>query len=144
MHPRRASLRRRHSLPRVSAPATPPTYDCADPDALAAFYSAVLGAPVENDDAEDDWVQLTATGGAALAFQRVADYRPPEWPGAEHPQQLHLDLEVDDLDAGRRRKWSSREHVRHRSYGITAARRRPRRRSLDEAPPDRRRQNLDR
>jgi hypothetical protein len=22
------------------------------------------------------------------------------WPGAEHPQQAHLDFEVDDLDAG--------------------------------------------
>lgn len=74
--------------------------DCADPDALAAFYSAVLGAPVEHENAEDDWVQLAPTGGTPLAFQRVADYRPPEWPGAEHPQQLHLDLEVDDLDAG--------------------------------------------
>ena len=29
-----------------------------------------------------------------------ADHRPPQWPGAEHPQQLHLDLEVADLDAG--------------------------------------------
>ena len=74
--------------------------DCADPDALAAFYSAVLGAPVEHEHAEDDWVQLAPTAGTPLAFQRVADYRPPEWPGAEHPQQLHLDLEVDDLDAG--------------------------------------------
>ena len=46
-------------------------------------------------------MQLAPTGGATpLAFQRVADHRPPEWPGAEHPQQLHLDLEVDDLDAG--------------------------------------------
>ena len=74
--------------------------DCADAEELAAFYSAVLGAPVDRDDAEDDWVQLAPTGGIPLAFQRVSDYRPPEWPGAEHPQQLHLDLEVDDLDAG--------------------------------------------
>jgi catechol 2,3-dioxygenase-like lactoylglutathione lyase family enzyme len=73
--------------------------DCADPVALAAFYSAVLGAPVEHTDA--DWVQLAPTdGGSPLAFQRVEDHRPPRWPGAEHPQQLHLDLEVADLDAG--------------------------------------------
>jgi catechol 2,3-dioxygenase-like lactoylglutathione lyase family enzyme len=45
-------------------------------------------------------VQLTPRGGTPLAFQRVADHRPPVWPGAEHPQQLHLDLAVDDLDAG--------------------------------------------
>jgi catechol 2,3-dioxygenase-like lactoylglutathione lyase family enzyme len=73
--------------------------DCPDPRALAAFYSAVLGAPVERTD--DDWVQLAPVGGATpLAFQLVADHRPPQWPGAEHPQQLHLDLEVADLDAG--------------------------------------------
>ena len=72
--------------------------DCADPTALAAFYSAVLGAPVEHTD--DDWVQLAPAGGSPLAFQRVADHRPPHWPGAEQPQQFHLDLEVDDLDVG--------------------------------------------
>jgi catechol 2,3-dioxygenase-like lactoylglutathione lyase family enzyme len=71
--------------------------DCPDPAALAAFYSGILGVPVERTD--DDWVQLAAGGGTPLAFQRVADHRPPRWPGAEHPQQLHLDLEVADLDA---------------------------------------------
>ena len=91
-------------------PRTPPTadapparlqvvaLDCPDPEALAAFYSAVLGTPSRRTD--DDWVQLAPAGGTPLAFQRVADHRPPLWPGAEHPQQLHLDLEVDDLDAG--------------------------------------------
>jgi catechol 2,3-dioxygenase-like lactoylglutathione lyase family enzyme len=73
--------------------------DCPDPDALAAFYSGVLGAEVERGD-DPDWVQLAPRGGTPLAFQRVADHRPPRWPGAEHPQQMHLDLEVDDLDAG--------------------------------------------
>jgi catechol 2,3-dioxygenase-like lactoylglutathione lyase family enzyme len=73
--------------------------DCPDPDALAAFYSAVLGAEIEQGD-DDHWVQLAPRGGTPLAFQRVADHRPPQWPGAEHPQQMHLDLEVDDLDAG--------------------------------------------
>ncbi len=72
--------------------------DCPDPDALAAFYSAVLGLEVERSDGE--WVQLVAGGGTPLAFQRVDDFRPPQWPGSEHPQQAHLDLEVDDLDAG--------------------------------------------
>jgi hypothetical protein len=58
----------------------------------------VLGTEIERDDG--DWVQLRARGGTPLAFQRVADHRPPRWPGAEHPQQLHLDLEVAELDAG--------------------------------------------
>lgn len=76
--------------------------DCPDPHALAAFYGAVLGTETEPDDEDDpDWVQLRPVGGStALAFQQVADHRPPQWPGAEHPQQLHLDLAVPDLDAG--------------------------------------------
>ena len=94
--------------PMTTSPATPTStpiarlqvvaLDCPDPAALAAFYSAVLGAPVERTD--DDWVQLAPASGTPLAFQQVDDHRPPEWPGAEHPQQMHLDLEVDDLDAG--------------------------------------------
>jgi catechol 2,3-dioxygenase-like lactoylglutathione lyase family enzyme len=79
--------------------------DCPEPATLAAFYARVLGAEVDDEDSEDDWVQLRASGGATatggvLAFQRVDDYRPPRWPGAEHPQQLHLDIAVPDLDTG--------------------------------------------
>lgn len=74
--------------------------DCPDPDALAAFYAAVLGTEIEKDGPDDDWVQLLPRSGTPLAFQRVPGHRPPQWPGTEHPQQIHLDLEVDDLDAG--------------------------------------------
>lgn len=35
-----------------------------------------------------------------VAFQRVDDYRPPDWPGQGVPQQMHLDVDVDDLDEG--------------------------------------------
>ncbi len=74
--------------------------DCPDPEVLAAFYARVLGTGIERGDDDPDWVQLAPGGGTPLAFQRVADHRPPQWPGAEHPQQMHLDLEVDDLDTG--------------------------------------------
>ncbi|WP_130650568.1 VOC family protein [Egicoccus halophilus] len=50
---------------------------------------------------EGDWVELRADGGATIAFQPVGDdYRPPQWPGQDHPQQLHLDFDVVDLDRG--------------------------------------------
>jgi catechol 2,3-dioxygenase-like lactoylglutathione lyase family enzyme len=75
--------------------------DCPDPRALADFYSALTGAPVERDDG--DWVQLAATGGAALAFQQAPDHVPPRWPSAEQPQQLHLDFDVPDLDTAEQR-----------------------------------------
>ena len=38
-------------------------------------------------------------GDKCISFQQVEDYRAPEWPGQEVPQQMHLDVVVDDLDA---------------------------------------------
>ena len=75
--------------------------DCPDPPALARFYSAITGWSI--DGVEPDWVQLRSESGATLAFQLVADHRPPEWPGSERPQQIHLDFDVDDLDAAEQR-----------------------------------------
>jgi catechol 2,3-dioxygenase-like lactoylglutathione lyase family enzyme len=74
--------------------------DCPDARALAAFYSRLTGWPVDEAGSDDEWVTLRSPAGATLAFQRVEGYRPPEWPGQEHPQQLHLDLDVPDLDEG--------------------------------------------
>lgn len=71
--------------------------DCRDPHTVARFYGGVTGTEIER--ADDDWVQLRAVGGVALAFQLAPDHVPPRWPAAEHPQQVHLDLDVTDLDA---------------------------------------------
>ncbi|GAB4098944.1 VOC family protein [Sinomonas halotolerans] len=70
--------------------------DCPDPAALASFYAALLGWTVEETSAE--WASIRAGNGQSLAFQGVQGYRAPEWPGQEVPQQLHLDVTVDDLD----------------------------------------------
>ena len=69
--------------------------DCREPRKVAEFYSAVLGVPIARD--EPDWVQLAE--GTPLAFQLAPDHVPPQWPSSEHPQQMHLDLDVTDLDA---------------------------------------------
>ena len=74
--------------------------DCRDPQALAEFYSAITGWPNDESSSDGEWVTLASDVGATLAFQRVDDYQPPQWPGQEHPQQEHLDFEVDDLDVG--------------------------------------------
>lgn len=79
--------------------------DCPDPVALARFYGAITGWHVlDVDDGVDDedgrWVQLRSPAGATLAFQQALAHRPPVWPSDEHPQQLHLDFDVPDLDAG--------------------------------------------
>jgi len=72
--------------------------DCLDPQVLAAFYSAVTGWPVHHDGG--DWVQLRSDTGATIAFQLAPDHQPPVWPSADHPQQVHLDFDVPDLDVG--------------------------------------------
>jgi hypothetical protein len=74
--------------------------DCPDAVVLAAFYSRITGWPVDESESDAEWVQLLSDSGPTLAFQRVADYVAPAWPGQEHPQQEHLDFTVDDLDLG--------------------------------------------
>ncbi len=64
--------------------------------ALARFYGALLDWKV--DDSDPGWTDIRAENGNCISFQRVDGYAPPVWPGQEKPQQLHLDVIVDDLD----------------------------------------------
>jgi predicted enzyme related to lactoylglutathione lyase len=70
--------------------------DCPDPHALAAFYGELTGWQVEYD--EPEWVTLKTGIGLRVCFQETAEYVPPAWPDPTGPQQVHLDLEVEDLD----------------------------------------------
>ncbi|MFH8789298.1 VOC family protein [Streptomyces roseoverticillatus] len=73
------------------------TLDCADPEALAAFYQQATGLGL-HPASDRDFAGLTRGDGLFIGFQRVDDYRAPRWPGQSVPQQVHLDFEVDDLD----------------------------------------------
>ncbi|RZU75431.1 hypothetical protein EV384_3972 [Micromonospora kangleipakensis] len=70
--------------------------DCPDPGALAKFYGAMLDWKV---DVSSDWAEVRAEYGQCISFQQVDGYTPPVWPTQELPQQMHLDVIVDDLDA---------------------------------------------
>ncbi len=71
--------------------------DCPDAGALATFYGALLGWKVE---ASDGWADIRpADGSQCISFQQVDAYTPPVWPGQQVPQQIHLDVMVEDLDA---------------------------------------------
>ncbi|GHG59292.1 glyoxalase [Sinomonas cellulolyticus] len=70
--------------------------DCPDPAALARFYAALLDWTVE--EASAGWGQIRADHGQCISFQGVEGYQAPQWPGQEVPQQMHLDVMVDDLD----------------------------------------------
>jgi hypothetical protein len=73
-----------------------------DPRALAGFYEALLPGWTRFWD-EPDWVQLRGPGRGrpSLSFQAEPEHTPPVWPAprGEQQMQLHLDFEVDDLDA---------------------------------------------
>jgi catechol 2,3-dioxygenase-like lactoylglutathione lyase family enzyme len=72
--------------------------DCPDPPALAGFYSELLGLPVTYSS--DDFVVVARDDtSSGFAFQLAPDHRPPQWPDPAHPQQMHLDVMVDDIDA---------------------------------------------
>jgi hypothetical protein len=75
-------------------------FDCPDPHRLAEFYMAITGWELDHVGDEGGWVELRSDAGATLAFQLAPDHQPPVWPSSDHPQQGHLDFEVDDLDAG--------------------------------------------
>jgi hypothetical protein len=69
--------------------------DCSDPGVLATFYGALLDWKV---DVSPDWADVRGDG-QCISFQPVPDYTPPAWPGQDVPQQMHIDVVVDDLDA---------------------------------------------
>ncbi|NHN54742.1 VOC family protein [Calidifontibacter sp. DB0510] len=71
--------------------------DCPDPKVLAEFYGALLDWKVEH---KEDWSSIRADYGDSLEFQRVENYQAPAWPGQDRPQQMHIDVVVDDLDSG--------------------------------------------
>lgn len=74
--------------------------DTPDPRGLAEFYRALLGWEIGTD--EPNWVTLRPPGGGAgLSFQTEGSHIQPRWPAKDDEQQMqmHLDIEVDDLDA---------------------------------------------
>lgn len=80
------------------------TLDCPDPVALARFYAELLEWPAPAGDGGGSHVAIDPPGGGtALTFQRAEDFVAPTWPAPGVPQQMHLDLWVEDLDAGHER-----------------------------------------
>ncbi|HVA53453.1 MAG TPA: VOC family protein [Acidimicrobiales bacterium] len=69
--------------------------DCADPKALASFWADLLGGAIAYTS--DDFVAVRLDQ-LWLSTVRVGDYQAPDWPDGSPPQQIHLDLAVDDLD----------------------------------------------
>ncbi|AOS63899.1 Glyoxalase-like domain [Actinoalloteichus hymeniacidonis] len=72
--------------------------DCPEPAELADFYQQVLGMVRVQDEA--DWVVIGYSAERpGIAFQRAPQLQAPNWPDPNSPQQMHIDVRVDDLDA---------------------------------------------
>jgi catechol 2,3-dioxygenase-like lactoylglutathione lyase family enzyme len=74
--------------------------DSSDALALANFYHQLFPDWVLRAD-EPGWATLRTPDGAGLSFATESGYVRPTWPTSVGEQQmmLHLDIEVDDLDA---------------------------------------------
>jgi catechol 2,3-dioxygenase-like lactoylglutathione lyase family enzyme len=70
--------------------------DAPDAKGLAKFYAALLGMEVVYEGVEG---AMISGGGKSLMFQKVEGFTPPRWPDPSAPQQAHLDVLVDDMDA---------------------------------------------
>jgi hypothetical protein len=74
--------------------------DCPDAKALSHFYAELLGKPVTY---EAGGVAMIGQDGAKpVMFQQVEQYIAPRWPDPAYPQQIHLDVTVQDVDAAER------------------------------------------
>jgi predicted enzyme related to lactoylglutathione lyase len=69
-------------------------FDTADIDGEAAFWAALMGGEVRED--EGDWRTVSVGGEPRLGFQLSPNHERPSWPDGPQ-QQLHLDLYVDDI-----------------------------------------------
>ncbi|ROS73383.1 VOC family protein [Cellulomonas sp. PhB143] len=72
--------------------------DCPDPRGSAVFWAALLGREITYEDA-DFVVVSTSDQASGIAFQRATGNVAPTWPDPAVPQQLHLDVMVEDVAA---------------------------------------------
>lgn len=70
--------------------------ECPDAARLAAFYAEIMGGRITF--ANEEWATVRGAGGR-IDFQTAPDHRPPTWPDPASSMQMHLDFDVDDLDA---------------------------------------------
>jgi predicted enzyme related to lactoylglutathione lyase len=76
-------------------------FDARDIDTLASFYAALAGWDIVRQ--ESDWITVRTSDGQEVGFQLAPDHLPPQWPGQRRPQQVHLDLQVDGIEAAAKR-----------------------------------------
>lgn len=89
-------------MPPIISPRFSLVFDCANPRELAEFYGALLGWSLVEERTDDGWAEVRAPadrGSQVFSFQRIENYRAPEWPEGAVAQQAHLDFYVADVAA---------------------------------------------
>jgi Glyoxalase-like domain len=71
------------------------TLECPDAGTLAQFYAEITSGTVT---LHDSWATVESPGGR-IDFQTAPGYTRPAWPDPASSMQMHLDFDVDDLDA---------------------------------------------
>ena len=87
------------------------TIDCNDPARLALFWSELLDRPVSDEHSGPGWATVGSWHDPQprLTFQAVPEPKSVK-------VRLHLDVQVDDIDLGRRQvealggKWTNERH----------------------------------
>ncbi len=84
-----------------------PTFDSANPIALAEFYERFLGWPIVHREGPqpgnpsvDGWAMLRSpTGDQKIEVQWEPHYRAPTWPSetGEPTMMVHMDIGVENL-----------------------------------------------
>ncbi len=70
-------------------------FDAAELEPESNFWAGVLGGTV---DPEDDWHMVLVDGKPRVGVQLAPGHVPPDWPDG-NPQQIHIDLWVEDINA---------------------------------------------
>jgi predicted enzyme related to lactoylglutathione lyase len=78
-------------------------FDAADLTEESTFWAGVLDGTV---DVDDGWHMVMVDGAPRIGVQLAPDHIPPDWPDGAPPQQIHLDLWVEDFETAHQRVMS--------------------------------------
>jgi catechol 2,3-dioxygenase-like lactoylglutathione lyase family enzyme len=71
--------------------------DSTDPSALADFYAALLGMKRVFETPDGHLIAIS-DGTHFVTMMYAEDHVAPTWPEPDRPQQMHLDVAVNDLE----------------------------------------------